>query len=173
MQSKGSVLRISNKKTPEILADLAPAVPRKAPLCQIYAFAFEYNQARVILSSLCKSGHQLAKKDRMLKETCVEDQSITIMRKDQEKLSSATSKQRKQDSKKRLLEEPGSPAPAATADKVRLVVGLGNPGKEYANTRHNIGMMGLKALAKHSSVQLKNSCGGLLAEVGSMNLILF
>ena len=73
MQSKGSVLRISNKKTTEVLADLAPDMPRKAPLCQIYAFAFEYNQARAVLSSLCKSGHQLAKKDRMLKDACVED----------------------------------------------------------------------------------------------------
>ena len=43
MITKGSVLRVSIKKTPEMLADLAPEMPRKAALCQVYAFAFEYN----------------------------------------------------------------------------------------------------------------------------------
>ena len=85
MQSRGTVLKVSNKKTTEVLADLAPQMPRKAPLCQIYALAFEYNQARAMMSMLCKSGHQMAKKDRMLKEVCVEDQSMTKIRKEQEK----------------------------------------------------------------------------------------
>jgi peptidyl-tRNA hydrolase, PTH1 family len=36
---------------------------------------------------------------------------------------------------------------------VRLVAGLGNPGPEYTDTRHNIGFMVLDALAKDQGVQ--------------------
>lgn len=37
---------------------------------------------------------------------------------------------------------------------MKLIVGLGNPGKEYENTRHNIGFMVVDNIAKKMNVQL-------------------
>ena len=39
---------------------------------------------------------------------------------------------------------------------MKLIVGLGNPGKEYSKTRHNIGFMCIDEIARHFNVELKS-----------------
>lgn len=41
--------------------------------------------------------------------------------------------------------------------KTYLIVGLGNPGREYVHNRHNIGFMAVDAIASHFNVQLNRS----------------
>jgi peptidyl-tRNA hydrolase, PTH1 family len=46
-----------------------------------------------------------------------------------------------------------------------LIVGLGNIGAEYENTRHNIGFLAVDALAKHFDASFKNESLGSIARV--------
>jgi len=54
---------------------------------------------------------------------------------------------------------------------MRLVVGLGNPGREYEGTRHNVGFWWVDGLARRANVQLKQESrfhgqAGRLTEAG-------
>lgn len=48
---------------------------------------------------------------------------------------------------------------------MKLIVGLGNPGKEYKNTRHNVGFMCIEQVAKNFNVEFNlNKFNGLYCE---------
>jgi len=51
---------------------------------------------------------------------------------------------------------------------VRLIVGLGNPGREYAHSRHNVGFWCLNRLARRHGIAFRS--GGRLAAVGEGRL---
>ena len=50
---------------------------------------------------------------------------------------------------------------------MKLIIGLGNPGKEYENTRHNAGFMAVDAFAKKHDItfSLEPKMKGMLAQV--------
>jgi len=47
---------------------------------------------------------------------------------------------------------------------MKLIVGLGNPGKKYEKTRHNIGFMAIDFYATKNNLIFKNKFNGLFAE---------
>lgn len=54
----------------------------------------------------------------------------------------------------------------ATPKKIRMVAGLGNPGDEYENTRHNAGFKAIDELARQAGVTYwKNQLGALVATI--------
>src|SRR3989344_2594517 len=57
--------------------------------------------------------------------------------------------------------------------EIRLVIGLGNPGKAYEKTHHNAGRMFAEALAEYHRKNLKRSLRGgfAYAEIGKWTLI--
>lgn len=50
-------------------------------------------------------------------------------------------------------------------EKAKLIVGLGNPGSEYSQTRHNIGFMVMDFLEKKYSLSWKEKFKGLYSQI--------
>ena len=59
---------------------------------------------------------------------------------------------------------------------MKLLIGLGNPGQEYENTRHNIGFMVLDEVAKNLNLKFnKEKFKGLFCEetINGEKIIIF
>lgn len=68
----------------------------------------------------------------------------------------------------RRLISPEAEAPAeaeaALPQRIRLIVGLGNPGGEYAHNRHNVGYWTVNRLARRHGIDLKSNRQAALGE---------
>ena len=60
-------------------------------------------------------------------------------------------------------------------ENIKVIAGLGNPGREYAETRHNIGFLVVDGLAEACGVDFRAKFQGLLAEaqVSGQRCLLF
>lgn len=58
---------------------------------------------------------------------------------------------------------------SAETGPVFLIVGLGNPGRDYNNTRHNIGFMSVDAMARSLDVKLGKVQNKALVGLGKLN----
>ena len=68
-----------------------------------------------------------------------------------------------------MLSLPSLAPPAEPENAPFLIVGLGNPGRDYRNTRHNLGFMVIDAVGKALSISLTRSQSRALVGSGSLD----
>ena len=63
----------------------------------------------------------------------------------------------------------GEPAEEPREHGIRLIVGIGNPGSEYANTRRNVGFWVANRLARRHGMQFSTKTGSYLLAEGTID----